>query len=96
MERNPQLYTDNMRIQARKGKIFIDYLRNGWASTAAVAYGIRNRPGTPVALPVNWKDLNARLKPDAFTVENTRRLLKRRKDPWAGYFKNRQHIEVLK
>lgn len=96
IERHPGKYTDNMRKPARKGKIFIDYLRNGYSSTAVAAYSLRNRPGTPVALPVDWKELNTRLKPDSFTVKKTLQRLKAGKDPWKDYFKTIQTIEVLK
>lgn len=70
MERHPDLYTDNMRRHSRKGKIFIDYLRNGFAATSVVPFGLRNRPGTPVAAPIPWSRLSARLKPDAYKIDH--------------------------
>ncbi len=97
MERNPELYTDNMRKDARKRKIFIDYLRNAFGATAIAPYGTRNRPGTPVALPLDWDELNVKIKSDQFSIPEVLRRLKRQKnDPWAEYFKLKQSIKILK
>lgn len=96
-ERNPDLYTDNVRKDARQGKIFIDYLRNGFSSTSVVPYGIRNRPGTPVAMPISWAELTTKLKPDSFTFKKAlKRLQTLKKDPWANYHKIEQSLEILK
>lgn len=97
VEKNPKLYTDNIRKEARKGKIFVDYLRNGFASTAVVAYGLRNRPGTPVAMPIAWKELTPKIKPDEFSLDDALKRLKRQKrDPWSDYWKTKQSLEILK
>lgn len=57
-EQVPQAYTTNMSKKKRKGKIFIDYLRNDHASTAVMDYCVRSRPGAPVAAPLAWEELN--------------------------------------
>ena len=53
----------------RKGRIFIDYLRNGRGNTAIGAYSPRVRPGFPVAAPVTWREIEAGIAPDAFSME---------------------------
>lgn len=53
---------------ARKGRIFLDYLRNGRGNTAVGAFSPRARLGFPIAHPVTWKQVEAGIRPDAFTL----------------------------
>jgi len=77
----------------RAGKIFLDYLRNGFGNTAVAPYSTRARPGAPVAAPVRWEELGPKLKPDHYTVRNLgRRLATLRRDPWEGFFTLEQKV----
>jgi bifunctional non-homologous end joining protein LigD len=78
----------------RKGKIFVDWLRNGHGATTVAAYSARARPGLGVSMPVRWDDL-AGLKSGAhWTIATAREHLSfQREDPWAGYFRSRQTLE---
>ena len=70
----------------RKGRIYIDYLRNARGATAVEAYSTRARAGAPVSAPIGWEELTPRLSPSQWTVENfARRLRKLKQDPWEGY-----------
>ena len=90
--REPHLYTPKLPKAERKGRIFIDYLRNGRGATAVAAYSTRARAGAPVALPVFWEELED-LEPGQFTVKNVpKRLAKLKKDPWDGFFEIRQSL----
>lgn len=60
----------------RKGRIFIDWLRNQRGSTAILPYSVRARPGAPVAVPVSWKALDGIEKAGAFTMKDEKALLK--------------------
>ncbi|THD02482.1 DNA ligase D [Panacagrimonas perspica] len=94
-ERSPERYVATMSKARRKGKIFIDYLRNGEGATAVLPYSPRARPGAPVALPVKWRDLK-HVDPAEFTVrEATRWLRKRRVDPWADFFELQQELPEM-
>jgi bifunctional non-homologous end joining protein LigD len=89
----PLRYTAVLSKASRKGRLFIDYLRNGRGATAIAPYSARARPGATVATPLAWDELDARLKPQAFTIRTVpKRLEKLRKDPWAGFFKLKQSL----
>jgi len=77
----------------RKGRIFVDYLRNARGSTAVASYCVRARPGAGVATPLRWEEL-ARLKSGAqYTFGNLARRLKTLKqDPWQGFDEVRQGL----
>jgi bifunctional non-homologous end joining protein LigD len=88
----PDRYTSKMSKAGRKGKLFIDYLRNGRGATAVAAYSTRARAGATVSTPVGWEELSG-LKLDQFTVQSVPRRLKTRKqDPWKGLWNLRQSI----
>ncbi|MBA3482925.1 MAG: DNA ligase D [Pirellulales bacterium] len=89
----PERYVANMSKAKRRGKIFVDYLRNQRGATAIASYSTRARAGAPIATPLAWEELAARLKPDQFTVQNIdKRLTKGFKDPWKEFFKVKQTI----
>jgi bifunctional non-homologous end joining protein LigD len=89
----PKRYLATMSKAKRKGKIFIDYFRNGRGATAIAAYSTRARPGAPVSVPITWRELAAGIRPDQFTVRNLpARLSHRRRDPWREYESARRSI----
>lgn len=89
----PDRYTAVMSKAKRKGKVFIDYLRNGRGSTAICPYSTRARVGAPVATPVDWDELTPDLRPDLFTIETLpSRFAALRRDPWEGIYKFKQSI----
>jgi len=89
----PDRYIATMSKAARKGKIFIDYLRNGRGATAVAPYSTRARSGAPVSVPIAWEELTPRLRSDHFTIANVpARLEKLKKDPWAELATTKQSI----
>ena len=91
----PGKYIATMSKEKRKGKIFIDYLRNGRGATSVAAYSTRSRHGAPISTPVAWDELTTDLKPDSYNIQNIRgRLSHLQGDPWAGYFSLRQEIDI--
>lgn len=91
-EDSPKRYTAVLSKQARKGRLFIDYLRNDRRSTAVAAYSVRSREGGPVAFPVAWDEVTPSLDPKAYTVFTVPGLIATRKDPWAEIGKVRQRL----
>ncbi len=64
----PDAYTIKLAKKQRKGKIFIDYLRNDYASTAVMDYGVRARPGAAVATPLYWEELDDLKAANQFSI----------------------------
>ena len=94
-EQQPDRYVATMSKAKRKGRIFIDYLRNGQGSTAVLPYSPRARPGATIAMPIAWKDIR-KIDPKDFTVRSAERWLKKRKrDPWAELLSTRQRLPAL-
>jgi bifunctional non-homologous end joining protein LigD len=79
----PAGYTTNMAKLRRKGKIFLDYLRNGRGATFIAPYSPRARAGAPVAVPIAWDELAHGIDPATFTMASVpARLAALREDPW--------------
>jgi len=78
----PDHYLTKMTKSARKGRIFLDYLRNDRGSTAVAPYSPRARKGVRVAIPLHWEELG-KGKPADFSVSNFDTWKKRlQRDPW--------------
>ncbi|HEV7325544.1 MAG TPA: DNA ligase D [Bosea sp. (in: a-proteobacteria)] len=88
----PKLYTATLSKKARKGRIFIDYLRNGRGSTAIAPFSTRARPGAAVAMPVAWELLEKDLAPDAFKAPEVKKKGPP-DDAWAAFFKPKRALK---
>ena len=75
----PQAYIATMSKVKRAGKIFIDYLRNDYTATAIADYAVRARPGAPVAVPLEWKELKDLKAADQFTIKDVLTRVKNKK-----------------
>jgi len=83
----PHLLTTNMILSKRRGRIYLDYLRNTRGSTAIACYSARARPRAPVAVPLRWDELSPAVRSDHYTVVTLpRRLGALKADPWEGFF----------
>ena len=89
----PTKYTAVLSKSARRGKIYVDYLRNGRGATAISAYSTRARAGAPVSTPLAWEELSPAVKPSHFTLDNLpTRLRHLGSDPWAYIGKIEQSL----
>ena len=89
----PDRYVATMAKTARRGKIFIDYLRNGRGATAVAPYSTRALPQASVSTPLAWDELSEGIRADHFRIGNLRqRLAVLRDDPWAEIFTVRQTL----
>ena len=80
----PERYLLNMSKAKRKGKIFLDYLRNDRMSTAVAVLSPRAREGAAVSMPLTWAQVKGDLDPTRFTLRTVPALLSRTK-AWQGY-----------
>lgn len=95
----PDRYVAKASKQARRGRIFLDWMRNQRGATAIAPFSPRARPGAPVAVPVSWSQLDRIEGAAAFSVATVkRRLATLERDPWEEYFELEQTIggEALK
>ncbi|HET6655538.1 MAG TPA: DNA ligase D [Gammaproteobacteria bacterium] len=89
----PKKLTANMSKARRRGRIFLDYLRNGRGATAIASYSTRAHPHAPVAVPVRWDELAESLKSDHYRVDNLpQRLTALKNDPWAEFESARRQV----
>jgi len=76
-EAEPEMFTANIRKVQRKGRIFLDWLRNQRGSTAVMPYSARAREGAPVSAPVAWEELDKYQGGNHFTIRDADELLER-------------------
>ncbi len=88
----PALYLTKMSKAARKGRIFLDYLRNERGATAVAAFSPRARAGAPVSLPLNWSDLKLAERPVAHVADFEQWKGQLNRDPWKQLLKSPQRI----
>ena len=87
---SPQRYVAEMTKSLRKGRIFIDYLRNTREATSVAPYSTRARPGAPVSAPVSWDGLGRTTASNEFTVLNLKKHF--RHDSWCDIGTVRQKL----
>lgn len=71
----PEAYIATMSKDKRRGKIFVDYLRNEYSSTAIIPFSLRARKGAPLAVPVTWKELDKFTSAAPFNIGNIEKRL---------------------
>jgi bifunctional non-homologous end joining protein LigD len=87
----PVAYVSTMSKAKRKGKIFVDYFRNDYAATAIADFAVRARPGAPVAVPLEWKELDKLQAANQFSIRDVVKRLKKYK-PEPGRYGKRQKL----
>jgi bifunctional non-homologous end joining protein LigD len=95
-EAAPDRFTVALPKPQRRGRIFLDFLRNQRTATAILPYSARARAGMPVAAPVTWDELSAIDRADAFTIADAEKLLDRAKGAkLAGWGSGKQRLPRL-
>jgi bifunctional non-homologous end joining protein LigD len=89
----PTRYVAKITKSLRKGKIFIDYLRNSLEQTSVAAYSSRARPGAAVSAPVTWEELGRTKGGNQYTMLNLgKRLSGLKQDPWKDIGRLKQNL----
>ena len=74
---DPDNFTAALPKVQRKGRIFVDYLRNQRGATAVMPYSARARAGAPVAVPITWKEMERINTPTHWHVGDEKELARR-------------------
>jgi bifunctional non-homologous end joining protein LigD len=77
--RHPERLTTEFLKKERQGRVFVDWLRNGFGATGVSPYSLRPRDGAPIAMPIAWEDLH-RTEPSQFKLRAD--LDRLQADPW--------------
>ena len=91
---NPKLYITTMSKAARINRIYLDYLRNDRESTAIAPFSTRARPGVPVAVTLDWKELNASVRPQYYVSNFDSWKSRLRHDPWRPMLASEQRLDL--
>jgi bifunctional non-homologous end joining protein LigD len=81
---SPQKYLMTMAKKERRGRIFLDYLRNDRTATAVAPLSPRARAGAPVSMPLTWSQVRKGLDPMRYTLRTAPALIARSK-AWRDY-----------
>jgi bifunctional non-homologous end joining protein LigD len=90
---DPERYLAKITKSLRKGRIFVDYLRNSLEQTSIAAYSTRARAGAPVSVPVSWEELGRTTSAHQYTVRDLmQRLSRLKQDPWRDIGRIKQKL----
>jgi bifunctional non-homologous end joining protein LigD len=93
---HPMHYVSTASKAQRKGKIFIDWLRNARGATSVCSWSLRAREGAPVAMPLRWEELGKISSGAAFDMRAAlKRAASLKADPWEGMAKLQQRLPKL-
>ena len=81
----PKQFVAKSGPKNRVGKIFVDYLRNGFGATTVAAWSARARPGLGVSVPIRWDELDALQSSTQWTIADIHTRLDKGNEPWADY-----------
>jgi bifunctional non-homologous end joining protein LigD len=89
---SPKKYLAMASKEARRGRIFVDYLRNGRGATAVAAYSTRARSEATVSTPLAWDELGPQMQSGRFTVGNLLHRVTHVADPWKDLRKKARRL----
>ncbi|MEZ4334752.1 MAG: non-homologous end-joining DNA ligase [Myxococcota bacterium] len=95
--RHPDTLTIAQRKSERRDRLYLDVSRNAWGQTSVLPYSVRAKPGAPVATPVDWHEIGRKgFESRRYSVQNLRRRLARKDDPWADIDRHATSLEPVR
>jgi len=88
----PQRFSAKSGPRNRVGKIFIDYLRNGFGATTVSAWSVRSRPGLGISVPIDWSELDSLASSTQWNISNIQDRLEVGNGPWKNYRTSAQSL----
>jgi bifunctional non-homologous end joining protein LigD len=83
--RHPDKLTQEFYKKDRRGRLYLDVMRNALGATIIAPYSLRGRPGAPLSAPIEWEEVeDPEMKPNGFTLKNIRKRLEVIGDPWSN------------
>ncbi|RZK50659.1 MAG: DNA ligase D [Pedobacter sp.] len=95
LEIHPDLCSLERSPSKRKNKIYLDFLQNRRGQTIVAPYSLRPKPGATVSMPLQWEEVNAKLKISDFTIFNALKRLEKVGDIWADMYKVKNKINLV-
>jgi bifunctional non-homologous end joining protein LigD len=83
VDATPAIATIVRTVDARGGKVYVDFGQNGPGQTIVAPLSVRPLPGAPVSMPLRWPEVTARLDPGRFTIRTAPARLDEVGDPMA-------------
>src|SRR5205814_4128935 len=80
----PEIATIMRHVQARGGKVYVDFGQNGHGQSIVSPFCVRALPGAPVSCPISWSEVDAKLDPKRFTIRTVPERFAKMKDPLVG------------
>jgi DNA ligase D len=93
-QRAPKIATVERTIAKRKKtQVYVDWMQNARGKSLAAVFTARAKPKASVSMPLSWQQVSKGVKIEDFTIVNVPELLKKKGDPWEGFFKSRQMLK---
>ncbi len=93
----PDKYTVETLMKKRRGRLFLDYMRNSYGQTSVAPYSLRARKGAPIATPIEWDELNNKdINSQYYNYNNIFRRLSSKKDPWKDFNKKKNSLKAAR
>jgi bifunctional non-homologous end joining protein LigD len=94
--RAPKIATVERSIAKRKtNQVYVDWMQNARGKSLASAFTARAKPKATVSMPLSWKQISEGVKISDFTITNVPYLIKKKGDPWASFFEDRQTLKLV-
>ncbi len=93
-QRAPKIATVERTISKRgSAQVYVDWMQNARGKSLAAIFTARAKPKATVSMPLTWKQISQGVKITDFTITNVPELLKKKGDPWEGFFDARQTLK---